>query len=110
MTRFKSISNGRDRTDIVSHGKTNKFFVDELRIRDFVHVVIEMSSGLADPSIDSLRKNKDSYLEFTQPFFAIIGLLFAERKINKVPITRLRNGKWNHMFCHVTEIVSSIGV
>jgi len=64
LTRFQSISNGRDGTDIVSHGKTNKFFVDELRIRDFVHVV-EMSSGLADPSINSLRKKKNSYLEFT---------------------------------------------
>jgi len=62
LTRFKSISNRRDRTDVVSHGETNKFFVDELRIRDLVHVVVEMSSGLEDPSICQLVEEKQSFI------------------------------------------------
>lgn len=55
-------------------------------------------------------EKSDQYLKFTQPFFAIIGLLFAEREINKVPVTGLCDSKWDHMLRHVAEIISSIRV
>jgi hypothetical protein len=46
----------------------------------------------------------------TQPFFTIIGLLFAESKVNELPVARLCRGKGNHVFGHMTKVVASVSI
>jgi hypothetical protein len=46
LTGLETVRNGRDRADVVSHGEKDQLFVDEIRVRNLVRVVVEIRARL----------------------------------------------------------------
>ena len=46
LAGFKTVTNGRDGTNVVRHREQDEFLVDEIGVRDLVRIVVEIGSGL----------------------------------------------------------------
>ena len=46
LARLQTIHYGRDRTNNIRHGEKNQLFVDEIGIRNLIHVMVEIGSRL----------------------------------------------------------------
>lgn len=60
LTGFQTISNGRDRTDIIRHRKTDELLVDEFGVRNFIEVMIKICSRLKDTKIRLQKRRQRS--------------------------------------------------
>ena len=44
----------------------------------------------------------------SQPLFTVVCLLLAKRQLNDVAVPILRQTEWDHVFCHVREVVTIV--
>lgn len=49
-----------------------------------------------------------THSEVSQPILAVVRLLLAKRQINELTLTILRRAEWDHVLCHVREVVASV--
>lgn len=51
-----------------------------------------------------------AYLELPEPLLTLISFLLAEGKLNELFVAFYCGTEWDHVLCHVTEIVTGVFV
>ena len=49
-----------------------------------------------------------THSEMSQPLLTVVGLLLAKRQLNEVAVPILCRTEWDHVLCHVREVVTGV--
>lgn len=111
LARLEAIRYRRYRTNVICHREQDQLSVDEIRVGNLVHIVVEVCSRLCGTDEYVIEYSSILiHLELAEPFLSIVSFLLAESKVNQCPVAVLRCRKRDHVLSHVTEVVASVGV
>jgi hypothetical protein len=51
-----------------------------------------------------------THSKLSKPVLTVVCLLLAERQLNEVAVPILRRTKWDHVLCHVREVVTGVRI